>query len=79
VKEVKMGVLIQRKKEDGEEIVQAIPREAVVMVELLGERLVVRTVDRLGVEVRLRPEQVSDVKAQLLNFAVGKVIWIVEE
>jgi hypothetical protein len=78
VKEVKMGVLIQRKR-DGEEIVQVIPREAVVMVELLGERLVVRTVDRLGVEVRLRPDQVGDVKAQLLNFAVGKVIWIVEE
>jgi hypothetical protein len=78
VKEVKMGVLIQRKR-DGEEIVQAIPRESVVMVELLGERLVVRTVDRLGVEVRLRPDQVSDVKAQLLNFAVGKVIWLVEE
>jgi hypothetical protein len=74
-----MGVLIQRKKEDGEEIVQVIPREAVVMVELLGERLVVRTVDRLGVEVRLKPDQVGDVKAQLLNFAVGKVIWIVEE
>jgi len=73
-----MGVLIQRKR-DGEEIVQAIPRESVVMVELLGERLVVRTVDRLGVEVRLRPDQVSDVKAQLLNFAVGKVIWLVEE
>ena len=53
--------------------------QAVVMVELLGERLVVRTVDRLGVEVRLRPDQVGDVKAQLLNFAVGKVIWIVEE
>ena len=49
------------------------------MVELLGERLVVRTVDRLGVEVRLKPEQVSDVKAQLLNFAMGKAIWIVEE
>ncbi len=74
-----MGVLIQRKKEDGEEIVQVIPREAVVLVELLGERLVVRTVDRLGVEVRIRPDQVGDVKAQLLNFAVGKVIWIVEE
>jgi hypothetical protein len=73
-----MGVLIQRKR-DGEEIVQVIPREAVVMVELMGERLVVRTVDRLGVEVRLRPDQVGDVKAQLLNFAVGKVIWIVEE
>jgi hypothetical protein len=77
VEEVKMGVLIQRKR-DGEEIVQVIPREAVVMVELLGERLVVRTVDRLGVEVRLKPDQVGDVKAQLLNFAVGKVIWIVE-
>ncbi len=73
-----MGIFIQRKR-DGEEIVQVIPREAVVMVELLGERLVVRTVDRLGVEVRLKPDQVSDVKAQLLNFAVGKVIWIVEE
>lgn len=73
-----MGVLIQRKREDGTEIVQVIPREAVVMVELLGERLVVRTVDRLGVEVRLKPDQVGDVKAQLLNFAVGKVIWIVE-
>jgi hypothetical protein len=78
VKEVKMGIFIQRKR-DGEEIVQAIPREAVVLVELLGERLVVRTVDRLGVEVRIRPDQVGDVKAQLLNFAVGKVIWIVEE
>jgi hypothetical protein len=79
VKGVKMGIFIQRKREDGTEIVQAIPREAVVMVELLGERLVVRTVDRLGVEVRLKPDQVGDVKAQLLNFAVGKVIWIVEE
>jgi hypothetical protein len=78
VEEVKMGIFIQRKR-DGEEIVQAIPREAVVMVELLGERLVVRTVDRLGVEVRLKPDQVGDVKAQLLNFAVGKIIWIVEE
>lgn len=38
-----MGIFIQRKR-DGEEIVQVIPREAVVMVELLGERLVVRTV-----------------------------------
>jgi hypothetical protein len=78
VEEVKMGIFIQRKR-DGEEIVQVIPREAVVMVELLGERLVVRTVDRLGVEVRLKPDQVGDVKAQLLNFAVGKVIWIVEK
>jgi hypothetical protein len=75
-----MGILIQRKKADGTEIVQVIPREAVVMVELLGDRLVVRTVvERLSLEVRLKPEQVSDVKAQLLNFAMGKAIWIVEE
>ena len=73
-----MGVLIQRKR-DGEEIVQVIPREAVVMVELLGERLVVRTVDRLGVEVRLKPDQVEGIKGQLLSFAEGKVIWIVEK
>jgi hypothetical protein len=78
VEEVKMGIFIQRKR-DGEEIVQVIPREAVVMVELLGERLVVRTVDRLGVEVRLKPEQVEGIKGQLLSFAEGKVIWIVEE
>ena len=74
-----MGVLIQRKREDGTEIVQVIPREAVVMVELLGERLVVRTVDRLGVEVRLKPDQVEGIKGQLLSFAEGKVIWIVEK
>lgn len=73
-----MGVLIQRKR-DGEEIVQVIPREAVVMVELLGERLVVRTVDRLGVEVRLKPEQVEKVKGLLLSFAEDKVLWIVEK
>ncbi len=73
-----MGIFIQRKR-DGEEIVQVIPREAVVMVELLGERLVVRTVDRLGVEVRLKPEQVEKVKGQLLSFAEGKVLWIVEK
>ena len=73
-----MGVLIQRKR-DGEEIVQVIPREGVVMVELLGERLVVRTVDRLGVEVRLKPDQVEGIKGQLLSFAEGKVIWIVEK
>ena len=73
-----MGVLIQRKR-DGEEIVQVIPREAVVMVELLGERLVVRTVDRLGVEVRLKPEQVEGIKGLLLSFAEDKVLWIVEK
>ena len=73
-----MGIFIQRKR-DGEEIVQVIPREAVVMVELLGERLVVRTVDRLGVEVRLKPEQVEKVKGQLLSFAGDKVLWIVEK
>jgi hypothetical protein len=79
VEEMKMGIFIQRKREDGAEIVQAIPREAVVMVELLGERLVVRTVNRLGVEVRLKPEQVEKVKGQLLSFAEGKVLWIVEK
>jgi len=73
-----MGIFIQRKR-DGEEIVQVIPREAVVMVELLGERLVVRTVDRLGVEVRLKPNQVAGIKALLFSFAEGKSIWIVEE
>jgi phosphatidylserine/phosphatidylglycerophosphate/cardiolipin synthase-like enzyme len=76
-KEVKMGIFIQRKR-DGEEIVQVIPREAVVMVELLGERLVVRTVDRLGVEVRLKPNQVAGIKALLFSFAEGKVLWIKE-
>jgi hypothetical protein len=78
VKEVKMGIFIQRKR-DGEEIVQVIPREAVAMVELLGERLVVRTVDRLGVEVRLKSEQVEGIKGLLLSFAEGKLIWIVEK
>lgn len=73
-----MGIFIQRKR-DGEEIVQVIPREAVVMVELLGERLVVRTVAAcLGVEVRLKPEQVEGIKGLLLSFAEGKVIWLVE-
>ena len=75
-----MGIFIQRKR-DGEEIVQVIPREAVVMVELLGERLVVRTVDRLGVEVRLKPDQVAGIKGQLFSFAEGKInlIRIVEK
>ena len=73
-----MGIFIQRKR-DGEEIVQVIPREAVAMVELLGERLVVRTVDRLGVEVRLKSEQVEGIKGLLLSFAEGKLIWIVEK
>ncbi len=74
-----MDILIQRKKEDGTEIVQVIPRKAVAMVELLGDRLVVRTVGGLSVEVWLKPEQVEKVKAQLLSFAEEKVLWIVDK
>jgi hypothetical protein len=75
-----MGIFIQRKKEDGEEIIQVIPREAVALVELLGERLVVRTVaERLSLEVRLKPEQVEGIKAQLFSFAKGDFLWIVEK
>jgi hypothetical protein len=75
-----MGIFIQRKKEDGTEIVQVIPREAVALVELLGERLVVRTVvEHLSVEVRLKPEQVGGIKGQLFSFAEGKVMRIVEK
>jgi hypothetical protein len=75
-----MSILIQRKREDGTEIVQVIPREAVAMVELLGERLVVRTVvERQSVEVRLKPEQVEGIKGLILSFAEGKLIWIVEK
>jgi preprotein translocase subunit Sec63 len=82
VEEVKMGIFIQRKTKDGKEVVQVVPREAVVLVELLGDRLVItttRTAPYTDLEIQLKPEQVGDVKAQLLNFAVGKVIWIVEE
>jgi hypothetical protein len=77
-----MGIFIQRKTKSGEEVVQVIPREAVVMVELLGDLLTITTghsAPYTDLEVQLKPEQVSDVKAQLLNFAAGKAIWIVEE
>ena len=76
-----MGVLIQRKR-DGEEIVQVIPREAVVMVELLGERLTVTTTHSapyVDLEIQLKPEQVEGIKGLLLSFAEGKVLWIVEK
>jgi preprotein translocase subunit Sec63 len=77
-----MGIFIQRKTKSGKEVVQVIPREAVVLVELLGDLLTITTghsAPYTDLEVQLKPEQVSDVKAQLLNFAAGKVIWIVEE
>ena len=76
-----MGIFIQRKREDGTEIVQAIPREAVVLVELLGERLVItttRTAPYEDLEVHLKAEQVEKLKGQLLSFAEGKVLWIKE-
>jgi ribosomal protein S19 len=82
VEEVKMGIFIQRKTKSGEEVVQVVPREAVVLLELLGDRLTIftgRSAPYTDLEIQLKPEQVGDVKAQLLNFAVGKVIWIVEE
>jgi hypothetical protein len=77
-----MGIFIQRKTKSGKEVVQVIPREAVVMVELLGDRLVItttRTAPHADVEIQLKPEQVEKVKGQLLSFAEGKVLWIVEK
>jgi hypothetical protein len=77
-----MGIFIQRKTKSGKELVQVIPREAVVLVELLGDRLVItttRTAPYTDLEVHLKPEQVEKVKAQLLSFAEGKVLWIVEK
>ncbi len=75
-----MGIFIQRKTKSGEEVVQVVPREAVVLVELMGDLLTITTGHApYNVEVRLKPDQVGDVKAQLLNFAMGKVIWLVEE
>jgi hypothetical protein len=77
-----MGIFIQRKAKSGGEVVQVIPREAVVMVGLLGDRLTISTTHSAPyaeVEVRLKPEQVEKVKAQLLSFAEGKVLWIVEK
>jgi hypothetical protein len=81
VKEVKMGIFIQRKTKDGKEVVQVVPREAVVLVELLGDRLVItttRTAPYEDLEIQLKPEQVEGIKDQLFFFAGGKVLWIKE-
>ncbi|ALJ92292.1 hypothetical protein [Thermus aquaticus] len=77
-----MGIFIQRKTKSGKEVVQVIPREAVVLVELLGDLLTITTghsAPYTDLEVRLKPNQVAGIKAQLFSFAEGKVIWIVEE
>jgi hypothetical protein len=77
-----MGIFIQRKTKDGKEVVQVVPREAVVMVELLGDRLTISTGQNapyVDHEVQLKPEQVEKVKAQLLSFAEGKVLLITEK
>jgi hypothetical protein len=76
-----MGIFIQRKTKDGKEVVQVVPREAVVLVELLGDRLVIttaRTAPYTDLEIQLKPEQVEGVKDQLFLFAGGKVMWIKE-
>jgi hypothetical protein len=77
-----MGIFIQHKMKNGGEVVQVVPREAVVIVELLGDRLVItttRTAPYPDLEVQLKPEQVEKVKAQLLSFAEGKVLLITEK
>ena len=76
------GIFIQRKTKSGKELITVIPREAVVLVELLEDRLTISTGQNapyVDHEVRLKPEQVEKVKAQLLSFAEGKVLWIVEK
>jgi hypothetical protein len=76
-----MGIFIQRKTKDGKEVVQVVPREAVVLVELLGDRLVItttRTAPYTDLEIQLKPEQVEGIKDQLFFFAGGKVLWIKE-
>ena len=76
------GVFIQRKTKSGKELVQVIPREAVVLVELLGDRLTISTGQNapyVDHEVQLKPEQVEKVKAQLLSFADGKALLITEK
>jgi hypothetical protein len=77
-----MGIFIQRKTKSGKEVVQVVPREAVVLVELLGDRLVItttRTAPYTDLEIQLKPEQVEGIKDQLFFFAEGKVLWIVEK
>ena len=76
------GIFIQRKTKSGKEIVQVIPREAVYMVELLGDQLAIsttRSAPYADAEIQVKPEQVEKLKAQLLSFAEGKVLWIVEK
>lgn len=76
------GIFVQHKMKSGGEVVQVVPREAVVIVELLGDRLVItttRTAPYPDLEIQLKPEQVEGIKAQLLSFAEGKVMWIVEK
>jgi deferrochelatase/peroxidase EfeB len=76
------GVFIQRKTKSGKELVQVIPREAVYMVELLGDQLTItttRSAPYIDLEIQLKPEQVEKVKGLLLSFAEGKVLWIVEK
>jgi len=74
-----MGVFIQRKRKDGKERIVVIPREAILMVELRGERVLVRASGYTEVEAEIKPEQVEDIKTQLLSFAEGKALRIVEE
>jgi hypothetical protein len=74
-----MGVFIRRKRKDGKERIVVIPREAILMVELRGERVLVRASGYTEVEAEIRPEQVEDIKNQLLSFAEGKAFRIVEE
>jgi hypothetical protein len=76
------GIFIQRKTKSGKELVQVIPREAVVLVELLGDRLTISTGQNapyIDHEVRLKPEQVEGIKGQLLSFAEGKALLITEK
>ena len=76
------GIFIQRKTKSGKELVQVIPREAVVLVELLGDQLAIsttRSAPYADAEIQVKPEQVEKLKAQLLSFAEGKVLLITEK
>ncbi len=74
-----MGVFIQRKRKDGKERIVVIPREAILMVELRGEQVLVHATGYTEVEAQVKPERVEDIKNQLLSFAEGKALCIVEE
>ncbi|MGC8905624.1 hypothetical protein [Thermus sp.] len=69
-------VFIQRKV-NGEEVIQVIPREALVMVELLGQKVRVQTTGGV-VEVRVKPEHLDPIKASLFAFATGQILWLKE-